>query len=112
MQRLGMRPDPARDFEHPGVPDTHPHLETPSSFTRLPQQWLHIFETAPVKKAAGHNTQTASLFSTIRLVVDTNHDKPDVTFLGGNHQKRILAAIILRASSTRFATSSGVLTAS
>lgn len=26
MQRLGMRPDPARDFDHPRVPGTQPHL--------------------------------------------------------------------------------------
>lgn len=26
MERIGMRPDPARDFDHPGVPATHPHL--------------------------------------------------------------------------------------
>ncbi|MEX0405196.1 GNAT family N-acetyltransferase [Aquibium sp. LZ166] len=27
MRRLGMRPDAARDFDHPKVPDTHPHLK-------------------------------------------------------------------------------------
>lgn len=27
MERLGMRRDPARDFDHPGVPDSHPHLK-------------------------------------------------------------------------------------
>jgi RimJ/RimL family protein N-acetyltransferase len=27
MRRIGMRPDPARDFDHPRVPDTHPHLK-------------------------------------------------------------------------------------
>lgn len=26
MQRIGMRPDPAGDFDHPNVPDTHPEL--------------------------------------------------------------------------------------
>ena len=26
MERLGMRRDPAADFDHPNVPDTHPHL--------------------------------------------------------------------------------------
>jgi ribosomal-protein-alanine N-acetyltransferase len=24
MERLGMRHDPGRDFEHPGVPEGHP----------------------------------------------------------------------------------------
>ncbi|MFP5078221.1 GNAT family N-acetyltransferase [Rhizobium sp. YIM 134829] len=27
MQRLGFRPDPTRDFDHPRVPDTHPALK-------------------------------------------------------------------------------------
>ena len=27
MQRLGITRDPARDFDHPRVPDTHPHLK-------------------------------------------------------------------------------------
>ncbi|MDJ0612229.1 MAG: GNAT family N-acetyltransferase [Rhizobiaceae bacterium] len=27
MERIGMKHDPARDFDHPGVPDTHPHLK-------------------------------------------------------------------------------------
>ncbi|MGN6584604.1 MAG: GNAT family N-acetyltransferase [Rhizobiaceae bacterium] len=27
MKRIGMRRDPAGDFDHPGVPDTHPHLK-------------------------------------------------------------------------------------
>lgn len=27
MRKLGLRPDPARDFEHPHIPDTHPHLK-------------------------------------------------------------------------------------
>ncbi|MGB3388797.1 MAG: GNAT family N-acetyltransferase [Pseudaminobacter sp.] len=27
MERLGMRHDPAADFDHPGVPDTHPQLK-------------------------------------------------------------------------------------
>ena len=26
MDRLGLRPDPSRDFDHPRVPDSHPHL--------------------------------------------------------------------------------------
>lgn len=27
MERIGMRRDAARDFDHPGVPDTHPELK-------------------------------------------------------------------------------------
>lgn len=27
MKRIGMRHDPAGDFDHPGVPDTHPQLK-------------------------------------------------------------------------------------
>jgi RimJ/RimL family protein N-acetyltransferase len=27
MERIGMRRDPAGDFDHPRVPDTHPHLK-------------------------------------------------------------------------------------
>ncbi|MGJ8570698.1 MAG: GNAT family N-acetyltransferase [Hoeflea sp.] len=27
MQRIGMSPRPDLDFDHPGVPDTHPHLK-------------------------------------------------------------------------------------
>ncbi|MBZ9858176.1 GNAT family N-acetyltransferase [Mesorhizobium sp. CA12] len=27
MKRLGMRADPGADFDHPAVPDTHPHLK-------------------------------------------------------------------------------------
>jgi len=27
MERLGMRRDPSRDFDHPDVPDTHPQLK-------------------------------------------------------------------------------------
>ena len=27
MKRIGMTPEPQFDFDHPGVPDTHPHLK-------------------------------------------------------------------------------------
>jgi RimJ/RimL family protein N-acetyltransferase len=27
MERLGMKRDPARDFDHPSIPDSHPHLK-------------------------------------------------------------------------------------
>ncbi len=37
MQRLGMRHDPYGDFDHPGVPDSHPHLKRHVLY-RLPRQ--------------------------------------------------------------------------
>lgn len=36
MRRIGMRHDPAGDFDHPGVPDSHPHLK-PHALYRLSQ---------------------------------------------------------------------------
>ena len=27
MRKIGLRPDPARDFDHPQIPHTHPHLK-------------------------------------------------------------------------------------
>ncbi|EIM76217.1 N-acetyltransferase GCN5 [Nitratireductor aquibiodomus RA22] len=36
MRRIGMRHDPASDFDHPGVPDNHPHLK-PHALYRLSQ---------------------------------------------------------------------------
>ncbi|WP_075996811.1 GNAT family N-acetyltransferase [Salaquimonas pukyongi] len=39
MQRLGMQPDPARNFDHPGVPDTHPHLKRHVCHAISRQQW-------------------------------------------------------------------------
>lgn len=27
MRKIGMHPDPASDFDHPQIPDTHPHLK-------------------------------------------------------------------------------------
>lgn len=27
MRNIGMKPDPACDFDHPQIPDTHPHLK-------------------------------------------------------------------------------------
>ncbi|MFC3208069.1 GNAT family N-acetyltransferase [Aquamicrobium soli] len=34
MERLGMRAEPALDFDHPSVPDSHPHLKR-HAFYRL-----------------------------------------------------------------------------
>ena len=39
MQRLGMRRDPASDFDHPKVPPTHPHLMRHSFYRLSRDQW-------------------------------------------------------------------------
>ncbi|MDG4879980.1 GNAT family N-acetyltransferase [Mesorhizobium sp. WSM4884] len=37
MKRLGMRADPSADFDHPSVPDSHPHLKQHVLY-RLPRE--------------------------------------------------------------------------
>ena len=39
MKRIGMRPDPARDFDHPSVPDTHPHLRRHVLYAITNNEW-------------------------------------------------------------------------
>lgn len=39
MKRIGMRPDPARDFDHPRVPDTHPHLKRHVVYRITREDW-------------------------------------------------------------------------
>jgi RimJ/RimL family protein N-acetyltransferase len=39
MERIGMRPDPARDFDHPRVPDSHPHLRRHSFYCIAVEDW-------------------------------------------------------------------------
>ncbi|WP_421858000.1 GNAT family N-acetyltransferase [Oricola sp.] len=39
MDRIGMKPDPQRDFGHPTVPDTHPHLKRHVVYRMTAQQW-------------------------------------------------------------------------
>lgn len=39
MRRLGMRHDPAGDFDHPRVPDTHPHLKRHVLFRLARTDW-------------------------------------------------------------------------
>lgn len=39
MKRLGMRPDPVRDFDHPLVPDTHPHLKRHVLYAIAAEDW-------------------------------------------------------------------------
>jgi RimJ/RimL family protein N-acetyltransferase len=40
MQRLGMIADPAHDFDHPHVPDTHPHLKRHVLYRLKREDWL------------------------------------------------------------------------
>lgn len=40
MQRIGMRRDPEADFDHPGVPDTHPELKRHVLYRISRQDWL------------------------------------------------------------------------
>jgi RimJ/RimL family protein N-acetyltransferase len=39
MERLGMRREPSGDFDHPAVPDTHPHLKRHAMFRLQAQDW-------------------------------------------------------------------------
>jgi RimJ/RimL family protein N-acetyltransferase len=39
MERLGMQRDPARDFDHPNVPDTHRHLRRHALYRLTRQEW-------------------------------------------------------------------------
>ncbi len=39
MRRLGMRHEPAGDFDHPKVPDTHPHLKRHVFYTLSRTDW-------------------------------------------------------------------------
>lgn len=39
MRRLGLHHEPQRDFDHPRVPDTHPHLKRHVLYTISRQQW-------------------------------------------------------------------------
>lgn len=41
MERIGMRADPARDFDHPRVPESHPHLKHHSFYSMTSDDWLH-----------------------------------------------------------------------
>ena len=40
MERIGLRRDPSRDFDHPNVPDTHPHLKRHVFYALTRKQWL------------------------------------------------------------------------
>jgi RimJ/RimL family protein N-acetyltransferase len=40
MERLGMRRDPSGDFDHPRVPETHPHLKRHVLYRLTRHDWL------------------------------------------------------------------------
>lgn len=40
MERLGMRADPAGDFDHPTVPDTHPQLKRHRLYRLSREEWV------------------------------------------------------------------------
>ncbi len=40
MERLGMQRDAANDFDHPKVPDTHPHLKRFALYRLAREEWL------------------------------------------------------------------------
>ncbi|WP_353645501.1 GNAT family N-acetyltransferase [Mesorhizobium sp. WSM2239] len=39
MERLGMKRDPSGDFDHPNVPDTHPHLRRHVLYRLTSAEW-------------------------------------------------------------------------
>ena len=39
MERIGLRRDASRDFDHPGVPDTHPHLRRHVFYSLTNEEW-------------------------------------------------------------------------
>jgi len=39
MERIGMKRRPERDFSHPRVPDTHPHLKPHVVYTLTREEW-------------------------------------------------------------------------
>lgn len=46
MRRLGMRHDPAGDFDHPRVPDTHAHLKRHVLFRLTRAEWKKLTPSA------------------------------------------------------------------
>ena len=39
MERIGMTADPSRDFDHPGIPDSHPHLKQHVFYALSRREW-------------------------------------------------------------------------
>ncbi len=48
MRRLGMVPQPERDFDHPKVPDSHPHLKRHVLYAISKAQWLNQYDKTNV----------------------------------------------------------------
>jgi len=46
MERIGMRRDRARDFDHPGVPDSHPELKRHVFYAISRDHWFHRLKFA------------------------------------------------------------------
>lgn len=40
MKRIGMTADPSLDFDHPGVPDSHPHLKRHVFYRLSREEWM------------------------------------------------------------------------
>lgn len=40
MKRIGMQPEPVKDFDHPRIPDTHPHLKRHVFYRIMREEWL------------------------------------------------------------------------
>jgi RimJ/RimL family protein N-acetyltransferase len=40
MKRIGLIRDPSRDFIHPRIPDTHPHLKSHVTYALTLERWL------------------------------------------------------------------------
>jgi RimJ/RimL family protein N-acetyltransferase len=45
MERIGMRADPRRDFDHPRVPQGYPHLRRHSFYSITADEWVGQQET-------------------------------------------------------------------
>lgn len=46
MERIGMKPDPSRSFDHPRIPDTHPQLRRHTLYALNRNDWLEMEGTA------------------------------------------------------------------
>lgn len=46
MKRIGMSRDPSCDFNHPGVPDSHPHLKRHVFYRLRREEWRNRRKTA------------------------------------------------------------------
>jgi RimJ/RimL family protein N-acetyltransferase len=47
MERIGMERDPARDFDHPGIPDSHPQLKRHVFYTISYDHWFRRLKSNP-----------------------------------------------------------------